>query len=303
MNREEFQETLMDVLRDKLPEDCKIDIVATTKTNDVAKSGIVVKSDRSNLSPTVYLDDLYDDYCNGRSIDDISNFILDVSTNNLPTLNADELLSKDNILDKVIFKMRNIEINKNYLENVPVQTIEGMDDIVLVPYMPVELGGIGNKGAIVVQNQIIEMAGIDKDELFNAATHNSEKAPVHVRKMSELLGGMFMDEIGEANEVMYVAMDETFSGVSPLASRDFYEKVEEKMGTDRFVILPSSVNELVIIRKDMMPDREMLFQMVKEVNSTVRSEEILGYNIYEYDQGRMQTCVAESGLERYAEME
>ena len=303
MNREEFQETLMEVLRDRLPDYCTLDIINTLKANDVEKIGIVVKSEKSNLSPTMYLDDLYNDYCNGRSLDDIGDFIVEASTSRLPAVNTKDVITRENILDKVVFKMRNIDINKNYLEDVPVMRIDGMDDIVLVPYVPIDLEMAGQKGAFVVKNDIMNSIGIEKDELFSAATHNSEKNPVHVRKMSEILGGMFSDEIGDANEVMYVAMDESFSGISPLASRDFYEKVEEKMGTDQFVILPSSINELVIVKKEMAPDMDMLFSIVREVNSTVREEEILGYNVYEYNHGRMQTCVAESGMERYAEME
>lgn len=304
MNREEFTESIMESIREQLPEGYSMDVVKTTKNNDISKTGVVIKSEASNLAPTVYLEDLYHDYENGKSIDEIRNFVINVATHEHVQLDADNLLSRENILDKVVFKMRNSEINKTYLENVPVKAIDGMDDIVLVPYISVDIGGIEGKGAFVVQEQIINNAGITKDELFDAATRNSENIPVHIKRMSELFGGIFGDEFQEQDEAMFVAMDENFSGISPLASRDFYEKVEEKTGTDRFIILPSSINELIIVKKDMIHDNDFLLGMVRDVNnSMVRESEILGYNIYEYDQGRVQTYVAENSMERYSEME
>ena len=62
MNKEDLQEALIEELRNTLPENCSMDIISTTKNNDVSKTGIVIRLEDSALSPTVYVDDLYRNY-------------------------------------------------------------------------------------------------------------------------------------------------------------------------------------------------------------------------------------------------
>ena len=300
MNKEDFQEALIEELRNTLPENCSMDIISTTKNNDVSKTGIVIRLEDSALSPTVYVDDLYRNYQHGETLGEIRDYVLQILGERPQALDPKKILSKESILENVVFKMRNTENNRSYLENVPVKMIDGMDDIALVPYLQLNLDSIGNTGSVVVHDDMLKVAGISKEELFEAATENSENSHITIKRMSEIIGMMFDTE--ETDECMFVAMDGEMKGISPLACRDFFEMVKTKTGTDRFMILPSSVHELIIIKQDMAPDREMLFDLVRSVNSTMREEEVLSYNIYECDKENIKTYSAEAGIERYAEM-
>ncbi|MCR4609624.1 MAG: DUF5688 family protein [Eubacterium sp.] len=299
MNREEFQDALIDELRNNLPDSYSIDIVHTTKNNDINKTGIVIKASDSAFAPTVYVEDLYNDYKVGRTMSDITDHVIRIAGERPTELDPARLISRENILENAVFKMRNIERNESYLDNVPVKEIEGMDDIVLVPYLDIDMGLGGSRGSIMLKNDILDSAGIEKDELFNAATENSEGSNIVIKRISDIIG-MSFEESNDNN--MFVAMDKGYNGISPLACRDFFEQVEEEMGTDKFIIVPSSIYELIIVKDIPGCDNSMLFDIVSSVNSTMKDEEILGYNIYEYNQGEVKTLNAENERERYAEM-
>ena len=53
---------------------------------------------------------------------------------------------------------------------------------------------------------------------------------------------------------------------------------------DGFIVLPSSVHEVIILRPDSAVEYEKLADMVKEVNDTqVSEEERLSYHVYAYN--------------------
>ena len=68
MNYQKFRERILEELHDFYGSDAAIVVKEIAKNNDVYCEGILIQKteEDSHMCPIVYLDDLYEDYCNGR---------------------------------------------------------------------------------------------------------------------------------------------------------------------------------------------------------------------------------------------
>ena len=74
MDYQEFKDEVKDNIKAFLPEefaDADVKINEVTKNNDTKLDALTVTSPDSNISPTIYLNDFFTQYENGRDMDDI----------------------------------------------------------------------------------------------------------------------------------------------------------------------------------------------------------------------------------------
>ena len=70
---------------------------------------------------------------------------------------------------------------------------------------------------------------------------------------------------------------------SPISVRLSGISILDRLDTDKFYILPSSVHEVIIVSPQIAMNIEALREMVNSVNATeVSPDEVLSYNVYEY---------------------
>lgn len=66
------------------------------------------------------------------------------------------------------------------------------------------------------------------------------------------------------------------------------EKLKEKLGSEEFIVLPSSIHEVLAIPLNEETEWKGLKEMVKEVNNTmVIQEEVLSDSLYVYKNGKL----------------
>jgi Family of unknown function (DUF5688) len=291
MNYDEFKVSMQNHIKDFLPEkyeDADVQIREVVKNNDTVLDGLTVVGTDSNISPTIYLNDFFDDYENGRPVDDILQKIADIYVNSDQNINFDTSLVTDfeNVKDKIVCKVVNKDANEHMLENLPHKD---MEDLAVI--YQIALGGDGDGIATVnISDQLLERYGINKDELHDIAVQNTaELRPATFRSMQEVIMEMMgaseladMDMSG--GMPMYVLTNEDkMHGAATMLYPKLMDEIAEKVGGD-FFILPSSIHELLIIPKDSGAERVELENMVKEVNSTqVAPDEVLSDHVYEYD--------------------
>ena len=81
------------------------------------------------------------------------------------------------------------------------------------------------------------------------------------------------------------------------------DQIAEKLGED-FYVLPSSIHESLVIGKSEAGSREMLEEMVRDVNGdVVMPGEILSNHVYEYDAQAHELFRADKAEERQAKKE
>lgn len=135
--------------------------------------------------------------------------------------------------------------------------------------------------------------------LHEIAIHNLAKSEIVFKSMKDaLMEIMFPDGVPEEDPLaeilsaedeipMYVLSNaEKLNGAASVLDKDTMETISEMLGGD-FVVIPSSIHEVIILPMDDNVDKDELEGIIREVNTgQVAPEERLSYHAYQYDSGK-----------------
>ena len=305
MNFDEFKQAIVDNIKDYLPakfEESDVEVRQVLKNNDTVLDGLTIQDPDTNVAPTIYLNQFFEEYQNGRDLNDIIGDIADVYIANTVDKQMDVSIvtdfekAKGNILPRLV----NAEENQELLAQRPHMI---MDDLAVTYHLEMGKSENGNM-SVAITNTILDTYGISQEELHDLAVANlEEKMPAIFQGMSEVVKEMMLPQImsdldlskeaaldyieqmiPDGNEQMYVlSNDSRLHGAAAVLNEKAMEDIAEKVGGD-FFILPSSIHELLVVPKQDGMELSDLEAMVQEVNATqVAPEEKLSDHVYEYD--------------------
>lgn len=286
MNYESFKRYVADHIRDFLPQDYKVHEISITeqrKNNNVIWDALSIKGDR-NIVPAIYLEPYYQAYTEGIKMDTILQKIADLymeSMEQVGEFSADRF-QYEKVKNGIFVVVQNAEMNRELLENVPHEI---RDDLALLYRVNVELSN-GEKGSVLIHNTHLESWGIDEKTLKEVAWNNMhDYYPPEFSTMSNVLRSVGYDEISEATEFveMYVLSNkEKQHGAAYMFDTEVMSRIAEGIGGD-LVVIPSSIHESILLKKQKDTDFDILREMVKEVNRTqLHPTEILSDEVYQY---------------------
>ena len=265
----------------------EISIVKVRKNNGLILTGINVAK-LNGVSPTVYINWFFEDYKDGKDIDEICE-IIETTYSEGDRFKDNELkdLSEfENIKDNIVFKLVNYDMNKELLEEV-AHTRFG--DLVLVYMMVIEVKN-EELGSALIRKSLLEIWNIGIDDIEKIAKKNTERMfKPYFKSMVNTIS-----EILEVNELeienlpgcgMWVLGNEQkIFGASVVVYDDLLQKISDELNDD-LIILPSSVHEVLILKASENIDGVgELEEMVKSINiNEVDREEVLSNNVYFYD--------------------
>lgn len=325
MNLDEFKQAIVDNIKDYLPakfEESDVEVRQVLKNNDTALDGLIIHDPDTNVAPTIYLNQFFEEYQNGRDLNDIIGDIADVYIANTVDKQMDVSIvtdfekAKGNILPRLV----NSEENQELLAQRPHMI---MDDLAVTYHLEMGKSDNGNM-SVAITNAILDMYGISQEELHDLAVANlEEKMPATFQGMSEVVKEMMLPQImsdlglskeaaldyieqmiPDGNEQMYVlSNDSRLHGAAAVLNEKAMEDIAEKVGGD-FFILPSSIHELLVVPKQDGMDYSSLEAMVQEVNATqVAPEEKLSDHVYEYDAKEKELYRADKAEEHEQKVE
>lgn len=289
---EEFQNEVVKKIREFLPETFKnaeISLQVVYKNNDMKLTGLLVRSHETNITPTIYLEQFYQQYENGLGMDDILQKIADlrVEYEVAQDFEVDTLIDWNIAKNKLVPRLVGTYGNTEFLESRPYTKIADLAVIYYVMIDDTNMDGLMN---MPVTNQIMNKWNVALDELHQVALSNlSGLMPISFRGMSEVLCAMTdtsMEEFIELgmpqDEFMYVLTNDfKVNGATSILDKDTMNNIVERFG--EFYILPSSIHEMLIVPKKNNTDVEALKEMVCSVNdASVAPEERLSNNVYTY---------------------
>ena len=281
--------------------ECSVMVHKVTKNNDLVLTGISIRSREVNIAPTIYMDDYYNDYKNGRPVMDIIAEIENIyNTYKLEhNFNVNSITDFNHVQGKICYKLVNKDKNKELLSDAPYIQFH---DLAVVFYVVVSEDS-DRTGTITVRNNLMEMWGNpDINELYRIAKNNTQKRyKGSVFNMIEIMGEIIshnvdniepniVDDFFEMNFTyednmipMFVATNnKKVNGAGVILYEGLLKTFAEKIGSD-FYILPSSIHEVIFVPANGDMDVRYLIQMVKEVNATeVSPSEVLSDNVYKY---------------------
>lgn len=303
MTFDEFKQEIADNIKEYLPDkyaDSMVQINAVQKNNETLDA-LSVTSPDSNVSPTIYLNSFYEDYQNGRDMEDIIDSIADLRVEYEVNQDFDvsSITDFEKVSDKIAARLYGIEGNEELLSVRPHTT---MDDLA-VTYC-IMLGDNENGSmSVPITNQIMETWSVTQEDLQRLAKENCDTlTPSKFVSMNAVMTDMMipqiMDDYGisreeasqmindmvPADDKMFVLTNEQkLNGAAALLDEKMMEQITEKVGND-FYILPSSVHEVLIVPNEVGMELQDLEAMVQEVNATqVAPQDKLSDHVYQYD--------------------
>ena len=294
MNYETFKQEFAEDIKEKLYErgydDVRISFNNVEKTNQNYEAMSVVP-EGSNVGVNFNIENAFANY---EHTDDYAGVLASATMviadglDRAPAIDVSALMDYENMKEKLSVEVISAEANADLLANVPH---DRMEDLAVVYRFVMESSEDG-RASILVTNNLMDRMGVSHEQLRSDALENSpEIRPVVIMGMNEVMKEMMGPEVYEmfgipddAEETMYVAtVPDKNSGAGVIAYQDFMDQAAERVGGD-FFVLPSSINEILLVPDNGDMTADALRDMVKDVNAKeVSPEERLSDNVYHYD--------------------
>lgn len=278
-----FTENIVDLVRKKLGKAYEIRVTKVTKNNDVELTGIIVMAQEDNISPTIYLEGLYEEYLEGTAMEELVDKVVSLYEDQVRDINLDMDFFRDfeKVRDRIFYKLINFDKNRRLLQDVPYFR---WHDLAIVFYYAMQEELVG-RASITIHCHHMTMWGQSVDGLYRTAKQNMKTGmPELLISMKELLVQMAGVELLKEEIPMYVLTNqEKLYGAAALLYSERLKKLADRMGCD-LLILPSSIHEVLLIPDDHQKGYDFYVKMVDEVNRTqVEPEEVLSYRLYRYN--------------------
>lgn len=293
MTYNRFQDCLEEQLAEQIPEGCHISIHKVIKNNDLQLDSLVILSKQVNVSPNFYLQQYYEKYLHGMSMEMIISDVLENYEKTRRMMGKYQIdLSLDACRDKITYRLSSGEKNRKRLENVPFVPFLDMV-ITFHVLMMEEEDGIGS---VMVRDAMLQEWKISTKELFQLAQENTMRMfPLQVHSMTQMLSNLekehpelteeYPEEMLQEQEfqnTLVVSNQKGINGAAVLLYPGCLAQLEEQCAGD-YYILPSSIHEVLVL-----PDRDQIYRsglqnMVREVNENcVQPDEVLSDHVYHY---------------------
>ena len=318
MNYEEFKQEVVDNIKDYLNEsfeNASVEIKQVVKNNGMELDGLVIRKEGENITPNIYLNGLFEEYSDGKGMDEILQNIADLREQadmaSIP-FSIEDVRNIDKIKEKIECRLVNCENNAEFLEGKPYTQVE---DLAVIYSVNLGKQDPDNIMSTTVTDMLMADWGISTEELHSIALENLENSGIQLRSLREqMIELMFPDGAPDdhsmdfmlppedAGPQMYVLSNsDKHYGAKAVLDTQKMDEIAEKLGGD-FVVLPSSIHEVLILPNAPEMDRSALEEMVRTVNATeVRPNEVLSDNVYCYDAQNHELMRADHYQERQAE--
>lgn len=271
MTYQTFKQQIRQSLQDSFGSDVSIILQDILKNNNTHLDGLTVLIPGCNISPTIYLNDYFHAYENGRSFSDICTEIRTIYQHNKPAHSVDIsfFTNYEKVQSRIIFKLINYERNKTLLADVPHFRFLDLAIVFncLIGIYPDDISqsfskentsspaaSHGSSATILIHNHHLSFWNITKDDLYALACKNTpDLQHYELRNMSDVLKELLSDDESSALLTppapfpMYVLSNRTkLNGSACILYQDLLKNFAERLRSDLY-ILPSSIHEVLII--------------------------------------------------------
>lgn len=312
---EDVRERVENLIQEDVPE-CIVTVRNVVKNNGVKRKALsfVVKDEKA--TPTIYLREFYEDYREGRELDDICEEIIDTYKRGLSRfrneIDVDDFTNYEKVKDQIFIKLVNQEMNQKLLKDVPWREFL---DLAIVYYVAVSTDECS--ATVLIHTEHLNHWGITEKELYDKAWENTlEKKKPEILRMKDVIKDMIIERITGSTDIlaedveydgktkqeveemvneeiekverqkpmdMYILTNETkTNGAVCMMYPNVLKDFAEDKGFDLFII-PSSIHEVLLVPKKS-GSAKRLNEILNDVNqNSLDSVEILSNKIYTYD--------------------
>lgn len=275
-----------------------VELRDVTKNNNCCLTGLCIRKDDDNMAPVIYLDAFYEEYLQrGISIEEVCAEVVHTYKISKTNHKFDTygVMDFEQVKDNICFKLVNAQKNQELLADVP--HIKFLDLAII--YFILISKDSARTGTIMVRNNIMDMWGVDTDELYNIALRNTQRLfrgtvssmssviseMIYSGEDDESIDDVFDMEVGDADAIpLYVATNfSKINGAGVILYDNLLKEFADRINSD-FFILPSSIHETLFVPVSFGADERGLAAMVRDVNANqVAADEVLSDNVYRYN--------------------
>ena len=196
---------------------------------------------------------------------------------------TDKYVYDNNIKDNIVLVLINAEANKEFLKTIP--HIKFLDLAFIFRWI-ITRNEYGFSGSII-NNSLAKNIDLDTDEMFELAKKNTRRLlPPKVVTLKNALKAMTapQDLLDSTPEYPVFVLSNIYGveGAAYIAFDDILSEIKNKLN-ENFYILPSSINEVLIIPESFVTS-DFVKEMVRDVNDIVVTKtDKLSDNIYFYN--------------------
>jgi hypothetical protein len=258
---------LAKVIGDKLGDGYEVKVEKRSVENDVIQEVLVI-IDPERVGTVFYMKDALPE-----NIEDAAAVMIDQYRSLKKPECVENVLNMtgDNLKDEVVVCVCDLDHNKGYLDGVPYKSIAN-----LALYMRCLFGAEGM--SVKITQALIDNMRLDFDDLYEHAVKNTKK---HTRTMAmaDMLGVEDFD-----CPMWVVTNDSGVYGAGSIVNTEAIRSICRRTDSDKMMIIPSSIHELILLPMDFGCDTEYAKDIVKATNATVlKNKDKLADSLYVYD--------------------
>lgn len=168
MEFEEFKQKVIRMAEQK--SGGRAEIHEVLKTNGVKRTGLMITGQDTCISPVVYLEKYYEDFCEGKDFDRVVGEILETYRHGEEVrIDINGLSDWETVRSLVLVKLINYRANTELLKGVPYRRFL---DLAEVYYAVMDIGGGQGMGTVLIDHTHLKMWGIGENELVETAYAN-----------------------------------------------------------------------------------------------------------------------------------
>lgn len=293
---EAFADTIKAAMEVTYGEDYRVSVQEVKKNNGLVLTGLTILKKDCNIAPTIYLNQVFEQYQEGRTMENICREIIGVYEEHKVHTDFDVSCVTDfaKVQNRICYKLVNAEKNEELLADAPHVMLE---DLAVIFYILVSNDSNGT-GTITIRNNMLSYWNVDADTLYELALTNTQRlfrglVQSMASVMTEILSHKLDEECAEEFFDMMVGEDDIIpmyvctntaklNGAGVILYQGLLQEFADRVGSD-FYILPSSIHEMLLIPANEDMELEYLKDMVRTVNRTeVAPDEILSDSVYFY---------------------
>ena len=274
MEKNKFIEELFYELSCQLGKEFEMKQKRVWKNNGVSYEGLVIEKLEEELSQVVSLDNCYEDFRAGISVQEISEQILKEyrkAAGNVSLLSQQDIWSYERIKDRLYVEMVNRKWNEQYLEHkyyVPFL------DLAVVYYIDTQLdykNAPEHRGTAVTKD-IFKIWSVEPEVIWKQVLENMGKE------------SLFLVLVVTEEENSLMTFEDAFQknqGALALLQKSILDEAKKKL-EEPFYILPVSIFELMIVPESQADEVEEMKKAIIESNHEMPVEYLLSNNVYYY---------------------
>lgn len=323
MSFEEFTQAVLEELRAR---DTGMEFMISeyTKRNNVTIKALAMSREGDTVSVRIYMkafEEIYRRMCSDEKrppeqyIKEMADIILEIDQENekdRDEIRNIDMFDFDQIRSGIYLMLVNEEMNREKLKGHPHRKFL---DLAVIYIVRLKKDNDSNM-TYQITNEQMKIWGCTEEELYQLAFYNTPRLlPPVVIGIEDIIQRMLLEDNrfpsdfkevfekqfmegsqeDEHNEMVCIGCGDQNHGAGVLLYKDVLDRAADRLGADEIVILPSSVHEVLAVRKESSPEfMEWMKGIVYQVNHTeLLPEDVLSESVYIYNRKEKHLEIAE----------